>query len=437
MPLILTKNEIRNEFIYHRAQVLKTSFFEVRSLTLQLCHSLSLEHYSVQSMPDVSPPKWHLAHTTWFFENFLLVPFLKDYKVFNGEFNYFFNSYYKGVGAHWPRAERGLLQKPSLEQVQDYRETVERGVESLLETLDYESAEENGEILKILELGIHHEQQHQELLMMDLLHIFQTHFPSFVYQAPKIKKKEPPYFPLHWHAYSENLYEVGAHRGTFSFDNENPRHRVFLENFALASRLVTNGEYTEFIEDGAYKNPLLWLSEGWELVQAQKWEAPLYWRNEGGDWLQMTLSGMQQVQASAPVCHVSYYEADAYARWRGKRLPREEEWEVAAEKVAVQGVFLESKFFQPQPLRQDSFFSPSQLWGDVWEWTQSPYSSYPRFKPFAGKFGEYNAKFMCNQFVLRGGSCVSPQNHLRASYRNFFSPHSRWQFSGIRLAEDL
>jgi len=405
-------------------------------MTTALCQPITLEQYDLQSMADVSPPKWHLAHTTWFFEKFVLVPFAKEYKVFDAEFDYLFNSYYKGLGNHYPREKRGLIKKPDVQDIYEYRLFVDKHLQNLSQEIGSWNGSSQFEFLKLLELGIEHEQQHQELLMMDILHIFYSYFFSSVY-SPKIKKEaEAIYFPLHWHPYSEGIYEVGASKDTFSFDNENPRHRVFLENFALASRLVTNAEYLEFVQDGGYKNPLLWLSDGWDWVQTEKWNAPLYWVNEGGDWLQMTLNGPQKIEPYAPVCHVSYFEADAYARWRGKRLPREEEWEIVADGKTINGVFLESNTFQPQALKQDSFSFPSQLWGDVWEWTQSAYLPYPGFKPFAGNLGEYNGKFMCNQFVLRGGSCVSPQNHLRASYRNFFPPKSRWQFSGIRLAED-
>lgn len=412
---------------------LQTQYLQTRRLSEKLCQPLSLEDYGIQSMPDVSPPKWHLAHSTWFFETFILAKFMRGYKPFKPEFNYLFNSYYKGLGDHHARDLRGLLSRPSTVEIYDYRHDVDQKIEHLAMEA---GVEEWKELARLLELGIHHEQQHQELLLTDILHIFHSNPLRPAYQKPSKRQHFPRPADLRWLDYAEDLYEIGAGSEEFCFDNERPRHRVFLEDFRLASRLVNNGEYLAFMEDGGYRKPLLWLSDGWELLRSGKWEAPLYWERRDSSWWHMTLSGMQPIDPSKPVCHISYYEADAYARWAGKRLPREAEWEVAAQDSEIQGNFLDSKLLEPQAPSEDFPFAPSQLWGDAWEWTQSPHLPYPRFRAFAGDAGEYNGKFMCNQFVLKGGSCASPAQHLRASYRNFFPPSARWQFSGLRLAED-
>jgi ergothioneine biosynthesis protein EgtB len=324
------------------------------------------------------------------------------------------------------------MSRPTVEEVFAYRRHVDAAMEKLLNGPELSSRKDGS---SLLELGLHHEQQHQELLLMDIKHIFWSNAlrPVYRLRAPSWQR-EPPL--LEWLSVPEGIYQIGAESSGFAFDNERPRHRVFLENFKLASRPVTNGEYLEFIGDGGYQNPLLWLSDGWDLLQNERWRAPLYWEQNGEGWRHMTLSGMREVDPREPVSHLSYYEADAYARWAGKRLPREAEWEVVAGEQEVQGNFLESGIFHPQSPLSDSGPFPWQLFGDVWEWTQSPYGPYPKFKPLSGALGEYNGKFMCNQMVLRGGCCWTPRSHARATYRNFFPPQSRWQCSGLRLAED-
>lgn len=412
---------------------LEADYIRLRRLSESLCLPLGLEDYNVQSMDDVSPPKWHLAHSTWFFETFILSKAFHNFKLFHPEFNYLFNSYYKGIGKHYPRARRGLIFRPTTLEVYDYRRYVDEHMQIFFNNA---SPSEWNEFGNIIELGIHHEQQHQELLMMDILHNFSFNSLKPTYLKEQNPSHKAPPIPLKWFEFSEDLYEIGSNGEEFCFDNESPRHRIFLESFRFASRLVTNAEYLEFMEDQAYSKPLLWLSDAWELQQKAEWSAPLYWEMHEGEWWSMTLRGFQKLDLNAPVCHLSYYEADAYAHWAGKRLPSEGEWEIVAGEQVGEGIFLESRFFRPQALQVESNNQVSQLWGDCWEWTQSPYMPYPRFKPFKGDLGEYNGKFMSNQMVLRGGSCVSPEGHLRPSYRNFFPPWSRWQFSGIRLAED-
>ena len=404
-----------------------------RQLSEQICQPLATEDYVIQSMPDVSPPKWHLAHTTWFFETFLLVPFLLDYAVFNPEFGYLFNSYYETVGQRHPRSQRGLLSRPTVEQVYQYRAFVDAAMQRLL------AQALKASVKSLVVLGLHHEQQHQELLLTDIKHILAINPLRPAYQAnlPAADKQTAAH--EQWLDYPGGLYAIGCDADVspefasdFSFDNESPRHQVYLQDYWLASRLVTNGEYLEFMQAGGYQTPDYWLSAGWAIVQAEQWRSPLYWEQEAGEWWVMTLGGMRRLDEDEPVCHVSYYEADAYARWAGKRLPTEAEWEVAAQ-VAVQGNFVDRGRFHPAPARGET--RPDQLFGDVWEWTQSAYLPYPGFQTAPGAVGEYNGKFMCNQMVLRGGSCATSQNHIRASYRNFFPPEIRWQFSGIRLAQ--
>jgi ergothioneine biosynthesis protein EgtB len=403
----------------------------VRAFTERLCDPLAVEDYSVQSMPDASPAKWHLAHTTWFFETFVLVPGLPGYAVFHPRYGYLFNSYYNAVGERHERPRRGLLTRPTVDEVYGYRAHVDRHLLALLDGLDGERA---AALLPVVQLGLHHEQQHQELLLTDLKHAFAANPLQPAYQeAPPAATG--PEVPLGWKAYGEGVRWIGHAGPEFAFDNETPRHRVFLEAFALGTRLVTADEYLAFVEDGGYRRPELWLSDGWIAVQANHWTAPLYWDRQGGDWWQMTLGGPRPVVPAEPVCHVSYYEADAYARWAGGRLPTAAEWEWAAADVPLAGNFVESGRLHPAPAAE----APDelqQMFGDVWEWTSSAYAPYPRYRPLPGALGEYNGKFMCNQMVLRGGSCASPRAHLRRSYRNFFPPDARWQFSGIRLARD-
>jgi ergothioneine biosynthesis protein EgtB len=397
---------------------------QVRRLSEQICRSLLTEDYGIQSMPDVSPPKWHLAHTTWFFETFLLVPHLPGYQVFHPQFGYLFNSYYETIGQRHPRHQRGLLSRPTVAEVYQYRAYVDDGMRSLL-------ADMNLALKSLLELGLHHEQQHQELLLTDIKHILAINplRPAYRSDLPFVEKAIAA--QEHWLDYPGGVYQIGHEGQDFAFDNESPRHSVYLQDYWLAARPVTNGEYLEFMKAGGYEQADHWLAEGWAIVQAEGWRSPLYWEQEGRNWRTMTLGGMRSVNLDEPVCHVSYYEADAYARWAGKRLPTEAEWEVAAQ-APLQGNFVENDFLHPMPATGNT--RPDQLLGDVWEWTQSAYLPYPGFETAPGAVGEYNGKFMCNQMVLRGGSCVTSRSHVRSSYRNFFPPSTRWQFSGIRLA---
>jgi ergothioneine biosynthesis protein EgtB len=404
---------------------------QVRQVSEQICQPLLTEDYGIQSMPDVSPPKWHLAHTTWFFETLLLVPNLPSYEVFHPKFGYLFNSYYESIGQRHPRAQRGLLSRPSVEEVYRYRAYVDQAMHVLLnQPLDDPALE------SLIVLGLHHEQQHQELLLTDIKHILALNplRPAYRSDIPLLAN-EPMAPKEKWLDYPGGLYAIGhedvPENKDFAFDNEAPRHQVYLQDFWLASRLVTNGAYLEFIQAGGYHKPEYWLSEGWATVQSEQWQAPLYWEQLDDTWWVMTLGGLHPLNEDEPVCHVSFYEADAFARWADKRLPTEAEWEVAASQVPMQGNFLEHGQLHPVPAM--GLTRPDQLFGDVWEWTQSAYSPYPGFQIASGAVGEYNGKFMCSQMVLRGGSCVTSQNHIRPTYRNFFPPSTRWQFSGIRL----
>jgi ergothioneine biosynthesis protein EgtB len=430
----------------------------VRSFTTTLAAPLRDEDCVVQSMPDASPTKWHLAHTTWFFETFVLARAMSSYRAFQDGYGFLFNSYYDAVGSRHPRPERGLLTRPSLDEIRNYREHVDTKMGELLaRPQGSRPSAASFDIAFATRLGLEHEQQHQELLLTDILHAFSRNPLRPAYRESDAVIAAPDSDPVHvdpvtlrWKRYEQGLHEIGHDEANgFSFDSERPRHRVFLEAFSLANRLVTNGEYLAFIADGGYARPELWLSDGFAEVQNQRWTSPLHWersRDEGPQGLpsrfsQFGLHGVQTLDPHAPVCHVSFYEADAYARWAGARLPTEAEWEVAAQGARPAGNFVESGHLAPVALRRstalretDPSGEPYQLFGDVWEWTQSPYVGYPGFEPWAGVFGEYNGKFMCNQLVLRGGSCVTSTSHIRASYRNFFPPSARWQFSGIRLA---
>jgi len=406
------------------------AYREVRALSERLCRPLATEDYVIQSMPDVSPPKWHLAHTSWFFETFLLASFSREYASFHPRFGYLFNSYYEAVGARHPRPQRGLLSRPTVEEVYAYRAHVDRQMEALIEAAPDAPWRE---IEPLLVLGLHHEQQHQELLVTDVKHLLATNPLRPAYQ-PRPPEPAQPAPPLVWREYGGGLLHVGHEGSGFAFDNELPRHPVYTGPYRLASRPVTNEEYLAFIRGGGYRDPRLWLSDGWRTVQERGWEAPLYWEEEDGEWGMMTLSGFRPVEASEPVCHLSYYEADAYARWAGGRLPTEFEWEAAARAAPVRGNFLDSGRLHPAPA-EPSGEPPLQLYGDVWEWTASPYVPYPGFQPAPGAVGEYNGKFMCSQMVLRGGSCATPPGHVRPTYRNFFPPEARWQFTGLRLAD--
>jgi ergothioneine biosynthesis protein EgtB len=402
-----------------------TRYRSIRRTTLGLGARLSAEDCALQSMPDASPVKWHLAHTTWFFETFLLEG-RAHYRPFDPAYRVLFNSYYNAVGERHPRAERGLLSRPDLNQVLAYRDHVDRAVLALLSTDDFPA--------ELLELGLQHEQQHQELILTDLKHLLSRNplKPAYQKQWPltPIRAREPQ-----WIAHAGGLYEIGHAGPQFAFDNEMPRHRVWVEPFEIASHPVTHADFIRFVEDGGYRRPELWLSAGWELARA--WQAPLYWERSNHGWRTFTLHGMVPVDPNTPICHVSFFEAEAYARWAGARLPTEAEWEVAARDTPCSGNFLESGALHPLAAREEPAPGKlSQAFGDVWEWTRSEYGPYPGFRTASGAVGEYNGKFMSNQYVLRGGSCATPSSHVRATYRNFFPADARWQFSGLRLARD-
>jgi ergothioneine biosynthesis protein EgtB len=405
----------------------------VRSQSAHLCETLETEDFVVQTVPDVSPTKWHLAHTTWFFETFLLKDNVPGYTSPDPIYEYLFNSYYNAVGKQWSRPDRGLLSRPTVRGVFEYRDHVDAAVTNLLENADDATIER---IAGIVEVGLNHEQQHQELMLTDIKHVlaFNPLFP--VYRPGEAPAGEAP-AALEWVEFPEGMHSIGHDGNDFGYDNEYPRHRDFVPGFKLAHRLVTNGEFRAFIDDDGYKRPELWLSAGWATVQEQGWGAPLHWQRRDGVCHHFTLSGFRVVNDNEPVCHVSYFEADAYARWAGRRLPTEFEWEVAAAGEPVEGNFVDDERYHPVPASTRPWNGRfQQLYGDVWEWTMSQYSPYPGYRPAPGAIGEYNGKFMCNQFVLRGGSCATPANHIRRTYRNFFQPDARWQFSGIRLADD-
>lgn len=413
---------------------LSNSYRGVRQFSEELSRPLETEDYVVQSMPDVSPTKWHLAHTSWFFETFVLSEVNPDYRSPHPQFNFLFNSYYVQVGERHCRPKRGLISRPTVADVFRYRRHVDQNFLEFLETANEEQLKE---ISPIIELGLHHEQQHQELILTDIKHVFSEN-PLRPAYTDKEKKPSDPLLPhIHWIEYPEGVYAIGHSGGGFSFDNETPVHKDYSNSFKLASRLVTNREYLEFIEDNGYKRPEIWLSDGWRTAEANDWNAPLYWEKKNGGWQYFTLSGTRKISLDEPVCHVSYYEADAYARWAGARLPAESEWEIAASNLTIEGNFVENENYHPTVVSVEANNrEPLQMFGDVWEWTRSPYGPYPGYATPPGALGEYNGKFMCNQIVLRGGSCATSRSHIRKTYRNFFPPDARWQFMGIRLAKD-
>lgn len=424
---LVAANEVGNE----REQWVRR-YREVRARTEALAAPLSAEDQTIQSMADVSPTKWHRAHMSWFFETFLLGPHLPNYRVFDAAYGFLFNSYYEAVGPRYPRPQRGLMSRPGVTQIARYRARVDGAMRRLMLTVD---AKRWLEVMPLLELGLNHEEQHQELLLMDIKHVLSSNPTDPAYHA-RMPEVGAVAGNLEWVEFEGGLREIGNGGATFAFDNEGPRHRVWLEPFRLASRLVTCGDYLAFIADDGYRRPELWLSDGWAAVGAQGWQAPLYWRNEGAGWTIFTLAGRRPIELAEPVCHVSHYEADAFARWRGKRLSTEAEWEIAAieHQGGVEGHLVDRDVFHP--LAAGSGQGLRQMAGDVWEWTASPYAPYPGYRPAAGAVGEYNGKFMSNQMVLRGGACVTPRGHVRPTYRNFFPPAARWCFGGIRLAED-
>ncbi len=402
-------------------------YSRVRAQTVALCESLEPEDFVVQSMPDVSPTKWHLAHTTWFFERFLLGERLDDYVAFNDGYHYLFNSYYYTVGQMHSRPKRGLLSRPTVREIMNYRRHVDEAMNRLL-------AERGGdpELAFLVSLGLNHEQQHQELMLTDIKHVLSCNplKPALTDGLKTPRRGEPP--AMRWVPGRHGLQAIGAAGDGFCFDNETPRHETLLQPHDIGSRLVTNREYREFINDGGYRHADLWLSDGWATVQEKRWDRPLYWSEDLQS--EFTLAGEREIDPGAPVCHASYYEADAYARWAAARLPTEAEWECAAAGVEPRGNLMDSGYWQPvADTRKDGL---RQLFGDVWEWTASSYGPYPGFRPLAGSLGEYNGKFMCNQMVVRGGSAVTASDHIRATYRSFFYPDARWQYLGFRLARD-
>jgi ergothioneine biosynthesis protein EgtB len=423
-----------------RIERLLGRFHQIRKFTSALCVGLEPEDCVVQSMPDVSPTKWHLAHTTWFFETFILKKFVPGYRAEIPDYAYLFNSYYNAAGDMHRRDLRGLISRPTVSEAQRYRESIDSHMNDLLSSADEKSLDE---IEPLLVLGVHHEQQHQELLITDIKHVFAQNplYPVFRQRNGDVAAKEIT--PIRFIDFEEEVTEIGHDGDGFAYDNEGPRHRALVPAFSLATRPVTNGEYIAFIEDSGYNRPEFWLSLGWIVVNEQRWNAPLYWTKRNGAWWNYTLSGLRPVDQSEPVTHVSYFEADAYANWAGARLPTEFEWERAASSSTIEGNFVETELFHPvaavsavsadKPGKGQRLY---QMFGDVWEWTRSAYSPYPGYRAEPGALGEYNGKFMCNQYVLRGGSCATSRTHIRRTYRNFFQPEKRWQFTGIRLARD-
>ena len=426
----MTRPKARSRAIAPPSPALEPSsrYAAVRAVTEQLAAPLTPEDCALQSMPDASPVKWHLAHTTWFFETFVLMPHLRHYAPFDPQFRVLFNSYYNAVGDKHPRPERGLISRPDLARVRAYRAQVDAAMHDLL------AHPLPTDLAALIELGVNHEQQHQELILTDLKHLF-AHNPLKPAYLPRWPLKAVRPQPLTWLPCEGGLDTFGHAGHGFAFDNEGPAHRAFVAPFELASRPVTHGEFAAFVEDGGYRRPELWLSLGWDAVVARGWSAPLYWSHRDDRHATFTLHGMAEIDPHTPVTHVSYFEADAYARWAGARLPTEYEWELAARDVPIAGNFIQTGALHPLP--QDAASPPgvpAQLYGDVWEWTVSAYSPYPGYRPAEGAIGEYNGKFMCGQYILRGGSCATPVGHIRPTYRNFFPPDARWQFSGIRLA---
>jgi ergothioneine biosynthesis protein EgtB len=418
----------------NRSRRLIEQFRQVRDFSVRLCRSLEPEDYVVQSMPDVSPTKWHLAHTSWFFETFVLKVWMQRYRSEVPQYAYLFNSYYNAAGDMHRRDLRGLISRPTVAETYRFRESIDQCAIKLIEDADDTLLTE---LEPVLTLGMHHEQQHQELLVTDIKHVFSQNplYPVFELSAgaPETGKIAPQHFV----EFDEATVMIGHAGAGFSYDNEGPRHRALVPAFSLSNRLITNGEYLAFMEAGGYMRPEFWLSLGWTTQNEQHWKAPLYWVQRDGTWWNFTLSGFRPVNESEPVTHVSYFEADAYANWDGARLPTEFEWEHAASDLPIEGNFVDAQHFHPAPaVSANGENSLLQMFGDVWEWTRSAYLPYPGYRAVPGALGEYNGKFMCNQMVLRGGSCATSRNHIRPTYRNFFQPEKRWQFTGIRLARD-
>lgn len=421
-------------------QELKSYYNQTRKQSEALCKPLKYEDYVPQPITEVSPPKWHLAHTTWFFEVFLLRYFVPNYTDYDPAYNYIFNSYYQNMGDQWDRSQRGFVSRPGVDEVYEYRQAIDERMENLFQNI---SRDQFDDFRDLLVLGCNHEQQHQELLATDIKYIFSTNpfIPSYNSADPSgIKNRERKAFDWQFVDVEGGLHEIGYQGSGFHMDNEKPVHKVYLDDFKLSDRLVTNGEFLEFMKDGGYRDVNLWLDDGWSSLKNQDFNGPLYWRQIDGEWYEVTLSGLKPLNLDAPVTHINFYEAEAFASWAGKRLPSEYEWEVAAQQKTASfesANFVDKGYMQPIPVNGErkSGNELLQMFGDVWEWTYSSYLPYPGFKPAPGALGEYNGKFMINQMVLRGGSCATPQNHFRVSYRNFFPPGTQFQFSGLRLAE--
>lgn len=416
----------------HSKEQLKKRFREIRDFSTHLVDPLETEDFVVQAMDNTSPTKWHLAHVSWFYETFVLNKAIPDYNSLHPRYSYIFNSYYLQTGEPHSRSNRGLLSRPTVEQVFEYRQYVD---EQILAFIEGATEEQLAEFGPVIEIGNHHEQQHQELMLTDLKYMFAQN-PLY----PKYKELPFPKGgrtdPLEWVSFEEGIYKIGNAGGEYTYDNEHPLHRKFLEPFEIADRLIINGEYLEFMDDGGYERSPLWLDDGWAAVKENDWNAPLYWFKQEGEWHHYTLGGPKKVNPHEPVTHISYYEADAFARWAGARLPREAEWEVAAGDRSREGNLVEEGNYHPRPLKENDS-KIKQIYGDVWEWTMSAYEPYPGYEPLPGALGEYNGKFMCGQYVLRGGSCATSETHIRKTYRNFFYPGDRWQFNGIRLARNI
>ena len=422
VPMVSSKEAVQR---CGSLETLSARYTRIRSTTPELCRHLQTEDFVVQSMSDVSPTKWHLAHVTWFFERFVLLPHAGDYQPLNDQYHYLFNSYYNTAGKMHERPKRGLLTRPTVREILKYREHVDDAVQELLA-----AKPDDEEIAGLITLGLNHEQQHQELVLTDIKHVFFCNplKPAINPELSLPPNNEPP--PYSFVNGACGIREIGATGPGFSFDNETPLHQTLLHEHQIGTRLITNGEYLEFIRDGGYDNSELWLADGWMTINERDWNRPLYWTEDVS--CEFTLGGLREFDLNLPVTHISFYEADAFARWAGARLPTEAEWEVAARDKEPDGNFMESEYWHPAAAGKGD----SQFFGDVWEWTSSSYGPYPGFKPLAGTLGEYNGKFMCNQMTVRGGSCTTAEEHIRASYRSFFYPDARWQFLGLRLAKD-
>jgi ergothioneine biosynthesis protein EgtB len=428
MSEITTKAETKDAR-FSRENV-ELQYLKARSFTHKIVEPLETEDFVIQAMENTSPAKWHLAHTSWFFETFVLEKYQSDFESLHPQYAYFFNSYYLQTGVPFSRANRGLLSRPTVKEVFEYREYVNEKVVDFIQNCDDKIW---GEASKVVEIGINHEQQHQELILTDVKYLLAQNPLLPIYKERETPDSETP-GELKWITFEECIVEIGNKGDEFTYDNEHPVHRTFIQNFELADRLITNQEFLEFINDDGYGRSELWLDEGWSKVKSEEWNAPLYWFTRDGSWFNFTLSGARKVALNEPVTHISYYEADAFARWKGCRLPTEQEWEYACGDLEVDGNFVDRNTFHPLALKNYES-ELKQMYGDVWEWTQSSYSPYPGYKPLPGALGEYNGKFMANQYVLRGGSCATSNSHIRKTYRNFFHADARWQFSGIRLAK--